>query len=186
MALMNGLDKRAGRIMGIGLIGGLLFTSVAQAQSSTEVQPDYLDQLKKCQALVDDTSRLECYDKAVGQVVTASDEGEVRIIDKEDVEKTRKGLFGFSLPDLGLFKGKEGEDSEQDLLESVVKSVRVQGRNTVFLTIEEGNAVWRIPGADPKVLRTKPGDKVVLKKAALGSYWIRINGRNGVKGRRVQ
>lgn len=186
MALIWRLNQRTGRLIGSGLIGCLLCAPVAKAQNSPEAQPDYLEQLKNCQTLTDDTLRLECYDKAVGQVVTASDEGEVRIIDKEDVEKTRKGLFGFSLPDLGLFKGKDGEDSEQELLESVVKSVRVQGRNTVFLTIEEGNAVWRIPGADSKVLRTKPGDTVVLKKAALGSYWIRINGRNGVKGRRVQ
>jgi hypothetical protein len=35
-------------------------------------------------------------------------------------------------------------------------------------------------------MRAKPGDKVEFKKAALGSYFIRINGAIGVKGRRIR
>ena len=37
-----------------------------------------------------------------------------------------------------------------------------------------------------RIGRIKPGDSVEIEKASLGSYWVRFNGRNGVKGRRVQ
>ena len=38
-------------------------------------------------------------------------------------------------------------------------------------------------------MRLRPprvGDEVVFKKAALGSYFIRIAGQTGVKGRRIE
>ena len=152
----------------------------AQDEKSAE---GYVDNLKACQSIANDAERLSCYDSAVGRVVAATDQGEVQIVNKEDIRKTRRGLFGFSLPKIDLFGG---DDDEEDLLQSVITDVRIQGRNTVFLTIEEGNAVWRIPSADRRVMRTRPGDTVEFKKASLGSYFIRINGRNGVKGRRVE
>lgn len=147
--------------------------------------PEYLDDLKQCQSIAEDIARLACYDSAVGRVVTATEEGKVRLIDKEDVEETRRGLFGFSLPKLKLF-GDEEEGAELDILQTIVTKVNFEGRNTVLLTVEEGGAVWRIPGADYRTLQTKPGDAVEFKKASLGSYFIRINGRMGIKGRRVQ
>jgi hypothetical protein len=165
-----------------GLIAVLGLAAPTAAQESDK-KTDYLEGLKSCQEITDDPLRLQCYDNAVGRVIIASAAGEVRIIDSEDVEKTRRGLFGFSLPKIDLF-GSEEEEAE--LLESVVTNVRVEGRNTVFLTIAEGGAVWRIPGAKPIVLSTKPGDTVEFKKASLGSYFVRINGRLGVKGRRIE
>lgn len=157
--------------------------SVAQGQASDS--SDYMDNLKQCQTIVDDAARLSCFDSAVENVVAASVEGKVRLIDKEDVEETRRGLFGFSLPKLRLF-GDEEEIDELETLLTVVKSVRIEGHNTLVLTVEEGAAVWRIPSANYRTLETKPGDTVEFKKASLGSYFIRINGRMGIKGRRVQ
>jgi len=122
----------------------------------------------------------------VGKVVAASDEGEVRIIDREDAKKTKRRLFGFSLPKLGLFGDDDDKDEEIELFQSTITNVSISGRNTVIITIEDGNAVWRIPSAKARTMRAKPGDKVEFKKAALGSYFIRINGRIGVKGRRIR
>ncbi|WP_245228465.1 hypothetical protein [Pontixanthobacter sp. CEM42] len=155
----------------------------ASAQEAAE-EDAYIKSLKACQAITDDSQRLTCYDAAVGTVVAASDEGQVRIIDGEDVKKTKRRLFGFSLPKLGLF-GDDDKEEDLELLQSTITNVSISGRNTVFITIEDGNAVWRIPGAK-KSLRARVGDKVEFKKAALGSYFVRINGQNGEKGRRVK
>lgn len=149
---------------------------------------EYLDALRACQSEVDPAARLACYDAAVGRVVAATDEGEVRIVDREDVERTRRRLFGFSLPDLGIFGGgddDDGEDAELDMLESTITSARRSGDDWVF-TIEEGDAVWQISNPPMRLARLRPGDKVVFKKASLGSYFIRVNGQVGVKGRRVR
>ena len=141
----------------------------------------YITDLKNCQTITEDAARLNCYDAAVGKVVAASDNGNVRIVSEAEVAKTKRGLFGLNI---NLFGGSDDKDAELDLLQSVITKVSVSG-STVFITIEEGNAVWKIPNAKPRIKRAKPGDTVEFKKASFGSYFIRINGRIGVKGSRV-
>ena len=158
----------------------LLGALPANAQDSKE-DSEYIAGLKACQTIADDTERLSCYDNAVGTVVTAADEGTVRIVDKEQVKKTKRGLFGLNIG--GLFGDDEGD--ELDLLETTVTAVSVSG-NTVIITVEEGDAVWRIKNAKSRIKRTKPGDTVVFKKASLGSYFVRINGKTGVRGSRIR
>ena len=96
------------------------------------------------------------------------------------------GLFGFSLPRIALFDGSDGEEAQIDLLQSTITDVAVRGRNTLYLTIADGNAVWRINSASRRALQAEVGDSVEFKKASLGSYFIRIDGRTGEKGIRVQ
>jgi hypothetical protein len=158
----------------------------ATAQDDTAAPPAarYLENLKQCQTIQPDAERLACYDQAVGRVVAASDEGEVRLIDREDVQKTRRRLFGFTLPDLNLFGGDDEGDME--MLESTVKRVVSIRRDTIVFEIEEGS-IWQIDDAPPRVLRKlDSGTPVVFKKAALGSYFIRVDGQTGVKGKRIE
>jgi len=164
--------------------GALILLSNSPSAQEATGGAVYLEGLKACQSVADDDERLACYDAAVGRVVAATDEGDVRIVNSDDIRKTRRGLFGFGLPKINLFGGEA--DEEDTLLQSTITGVRIEGRNTVFLTIEEAGAVWRIPGASRIVMNTRVGDSVEFKKAALGSYFIRINGRLGVKGRRVK
>ncbi len=160
-------------------------TSPLSAQGPAAAQDTYLDSLKSCQAVIDDAQRLVCYDKAVGNVVTASDQGDLKIVDREQTKETKRRFFGFSLPKLGIF-GDDEEDEEIESLESVVASASVSGRKTLFFTIEDGGALWQIKDAPAHILRTQPGAKVVFKKASMGTYFIRINGRTGVRGTRVK
>lgn len=164
----------------------LLFTQPANAQdgSTAEAAGNYLESLKSCQAIETDAERLKCYDTAVGRVVAASEEGEVRLVDREDVKKTRRRLFGFSIPDLGIFGG--GDEEDMDLLQSKVTRIVSTGRKSVTFEIEEGS-VWTISDTPARVMRRlEPGASVEFKKAALGSFFIRVEGLTGVKGRRVQ
>lgn len=172
-----------GKILVLPAIFALIAASApAHAQNKPE-DDAYITSLKSCQPITDDAERLSCYDAAVGRVVAASDEGEVRIIDREDATNTKRRLFGFSVPKLGLF-GEGDAEEDIEVLQSTITKVAFSGRNTVLLTIEDG-AVWRIQGAK-KALLAKPGDKVEFKEAALGSYFVRINGQNGEKGRRIE
>ncbi len=168
------------KTMGVGAL--LCLTSAALAQD--EGSPDHLKSLQACQQVVDDTERLACFDAAVSAMVTATETGELRVVDKEDVTKTRRRLFGFSLPDIGIFGGDD-EDDELSTLESTITSVRYFRHNALTFRIEEGG-LWRIQSAPRRLRRVKSGDKVVFKKAALGSYFIRINGQTGVKGTRIE
>lgn len=160
---------------------------VAAAEGKAD-ESEYVEALRGCQAVVEAGARLACYDAAVGRVVAASEKGEVRLVDREDVERTRKRLFGFSLPDIGIFGDRDDaddNDEELDMLESEVTAAQRSGDDWIF-TIAEGDAVWQIQNPPMRLARIKPGDKVVFKKASLGSYFIRLNGQIGVKGTRLR
>lgn len=159
----------------------------ALAQEDDPADHAYLESLRKCRDLTDPTARLACYDAAANRILTASEKGLVRVVEREEFEQTRRRLFGFSLPGLGIFGGDRdaGEDEQLDMLESTVTSARRVGDDWVF-TIAEGGAAWRISNPPMRLDGLKAGDKVVFKKAALGSYFVRINGQTGVKGMRIR
>lgn len=159
----------------------LIASTNVSAQETKSDNSTYISDLKTCQTIADDAARLSCYDAAVGTVVTASEEGAVRIISEEEVVKTRRGLFGLGID---LF-GSTGEEGDLDLFESIITNVSVSG-NTVYITIEDGAAVWQIKNARSRTKRAEPGDPVIFKKAALGSYFVRIDGNIGERGTRIR
>ena len=162
--------------------------SVTLALSSAAVQaqePDYVAALKACRSIADESERLTCYDAKVAEMVTASEAGDMRIVDREDVRRTRRQLFGFTVPDLDILKGDETDKETSELLQTTITSARKTGRNSWRFTTAEG-AVWEISNAPPRLAGISAGDPVEFKKASLGYFFIRINGQMGVKGKRIE
>ncbi len=159
------------------------------AQDSDDTGP--LDSLKACQSETDPGVRLACYDSAVGAMVVAEESGQLRVVDAEEVRRTRRGLFGFSIPDLGLFgrgdRDAGGEEQDAfDTLETTVSSVRYRTPRSFVFRVADGNALWEIDDAPRRLLTVETGDAVTIQKAALGSYFVRFKNQGGVKGRRVE
>lgn len=157
-----------------------LSASPAQAQEA-----DYLEALKACRTIVDEAERLTCYDAKVGAMVAATEAGDVRVVDREDVRRTRRQLFGFTVPDLDILEGDETDKETSELLQTSITSARQVGRRAWRFTTTEG-AVWEIASAPPRLAPIAAGDSVEFKKASLGYFFIRINGQMGVKGKRIQ
>lgn len=179
---------RAVRIAGRGtLLFGLagIGALAVMAQPAIQGSAALVDGLKTCRAIATPAERVTCYDSAVGALLGAVESGDVRLVDREEVRKTRRQLFGISLPDIAILRG-DGKDEEEasDLFETTIASGRQTGQTTWRFTTVEG-AVWEINNPPRKLKPFAPGDKVVFKKATLGYYFIRINGALGVKGRRV-
>lgn len=147
--------------------------------------PASLRALAHCRTLSDDAARLACYDTESAALITATDTGDVAIVDKDDARKVRKSLFGFGVPKIALFgNGQESED-EQNLV-STVTSVEGLPRGYYRVTIAEGDAVWETTTRRRGQTTPRPGDKIEFEKAAMGSYWMRVNGQFGVKAHRVR
>lgn len=163
---------------------GSLLALAAPAPASAQ-EADYLAELKACRSIEDEDDRLECYDSKVGAMVSASDAGDMRIVDREDVRRTRRQLFGFTVPDLDILEGDEQDKESSEMLETTVTSARqLTNKSWRFTTAE--NAVWEINNAPARLRSINAGDKVIFKEASLGFYFIRINGQMGVKGKRIQ
>lgn len=118
------------------------------------------------------------------QLLQATDEGTVKIIDSVEIDQTRRRLFGFTLPKVPIFSGDDG--AELDLLESTITSVRGVGRGIWHLRIAEGNTLWRVESNSVSMRAPKVGDTVIFKSATVGTYFVRISGRKGVRGSRIQ
>jgi len=167
-------------------------TSLAAGPATAQEMPaaagekaDILAELKTCQEIADDSERLACFDRRVAGLVTASEAGDVRLVDREDVRRTRRQLFGFSVPDVGILKGDEKDEEATETMTTTITSVRYRPRRKIEFMTAEG-AKWEIFRAPRRLQTIKPGDEVEFKKAALGTFFIRINGQMGVKGKRVE
>ncbi len=185
MADLSARSVLRGNLAPIAALGAFaLAASPLSAQDANdEASGDYLEALKACQTITEDAARLECFDTAVGSMVTASEAGDVQVVDREDMRQTRRSLFGFSLPNLGIFGGDD--DEEEELFTTTITNVRYFSRRHAQFTTEEG-AVWEMKNI-PRRLRTiDPGDSVEFKEATFGYFFVRIDGQMGVKGRRIQ
>ncbi len=180
--MIHPMIRNCRNILFIGAAFGGASAAYAQEPNA---QPSEFEALKSCRNIVGNAERLACFDSAVGVVVAAQESGDLRIVDKEAAKQTRRRLFGFALPDIGWFgDGKVGDEDQLDMLETTITSVRQTRRNTWTFQTEEG-AVWQINNVPSRLRALKPGQSVIFKKAALNSYFIRIEGQTGVKGTRI-
>ena len=157
---------------------------VAAAPART---PAVLQALGDCRAIADGAVRLACYDKAAAGIADATAKKDIVVLDREEVRATRKGLFGFSLPKLNFFGNeKEAKDDtgREEIVEIdvVVKSARSFSYQLWRMTMEDG-ATWVTTEAST-LITPRAGSKVHIKRAALGSYFIKVDGSRAVKGRR--
>lgn len=168
------------------LIGPVAAIAVLAATAVVAAEPPaspIVDALVKCRAESDDTKRLACFDKAAGTLAKATEEGSIAVVTREDVRKTRRSLFGFTLPKLPFFSGDDsGKEEMPEEIETSVKSARA-ARDGNFTVVMADDAVWRT--TEPLRKMPKPGDKVKIKKAALGSYFLSVGGLRGVRAMRV-
>lgn len=171
-------------------LAGLCILSLPTATAAQEGQStnSHIEAIKACQSETDSNARLACFDAAAASIVGATEAGDLRIVNRDEVRKTRRKLFGFSLPDLGIFGKSDDEDEEKDEiheLETTLAGVSGSHSTGYFLRTEEG-AVWQIDDVPRRLLEPRVGDKLLIKSGALSAYFIRINGQGGVKARRVR
>lgn len=162
-----------------GLLAGLVATTAAAKDTP---ESPLVSALVACKAETDDARRLACYDRTAGALADATAKGQIAVVDREDVRKTRRALFGFVMPKLPFFSGDDSADDTTDVIESTVVSVRAE-KYGMFTVVIDGGAVWRtseVVRRDPK-----PGSKVRIKRGAVGGYFIGFDGGIAVRGARV-
>ena len=174
--------------VGVVIAAAALAVSAMAAAADDKPKTDPLDPLRACRAIAANPERLACFDTVAGQLLSAADEGDLSVVDREEVRKTRRKLFGFSLPDLGIFghgdKARDKDEADEiEILNTTIAGSR-PSRDGLEITTAEG-AVWLIESPPRRLFSPKPGQPVEFRKGTLGSYFIRINNQAGVKGKRI-
>lgn len=143
--------------------------------------------LQACRAITDSTQRLACFDRAAADLDAAAKSEEVVIVDRQEVKKARKGLFGFTLPRIGFLSGRDGnaeDQADEQQLEDTVAGARSIMGGRWRITLSSG-AVWETLEIDSRFTDPRPGLKVTLDKAMLGSYFLQVGKGRSVKARRL-
>ena len=143
-----------------------------------------LKQVLDCKAVADPAERLACYDAAVTRFDAAEAAGEVVVVDRAQSRAMRREAFGFALPSLDLFK--RGDKEEQvERLEATVASASLNplGR---WIIVLEGGAVWRQTESGDLLKSPKKGTPVLIKKGALGAFFMNVDGQRAIKVERTR
>jgi hypothetical protein len=138
--------------------------------------------LSACRGITDEKARLACYDAASARLAEAVQSKELVVLDRQEIRQTRRGLFGFSVPNIPLFRGESGEQESQ--LEAVIAGASSLGAGKWQIRLEDG-AIWQTNEVWLGLSDPRPGQKIIIKRGALGNYFLRINGQKGIRGRRV-
>lgn len=168
-------------LMGIALAA----TPAIAAARETPRDSPVIDAISACRATTDAAQRLACYDRAAARLDAARQNREIVVIDREEVQKTKRTLFGLSLPHLDIFSGGKPEEDEEEIKEISAKiaAASVGSDGNWLLRLEDG-AKWHQTDGKMIASRPRPGSTALIRRGALGSFILRVDNQPGVKVRR--
>lgn len=142
-----------------------------------------VQRLLACRSVVDPTARVQCFDREALAVDQAIRQSQLVVIDRAAANATRRSLFGFGTPNLGNLFGNDQDQVKE--IQSIVARATYRGLADGWtITLADGS-VWAQSDDSPIALAPRKGDKIVVRRGALGSYSLSVSGQPGVKVRRI-
>lgn len=157
--------------------------SAQQRPRAGQDRPAVLGRVVQCRTIASAEERLACYDREVAAMDAAQSSGELVAMDRQQVRRTRRSLFGLSLPNLGVF-GDDGDEEEASRIESTVRSATQNAEGKWVITIEDG-ARWLQIDSRNLNFPPRPGQPIRIRRASLGSYFANVNNQTAIRMRRV-
>lgn len=161
-----------------GACGGALIAAViagfaapAWCAPPRAASPALVQALARCRADADDKARLACYDSAAAALVDAEKSGDVVVVDQALIKEAKRQSFGFNI-NLGPLFDHGGKTELKDLVTAVASAVQTPDGKWVVHTAE--GQVWREIDSDPLYRDPRKGDKVVISRGSLGSFFLKI------------
>ena len=171
------------------IIAALAATAAPAAAQEPEQEPEQerpqaLTRLAECRNVQGEAERLACYDREVAAFEAAEQSRELVVMDRQQVRRTRRTLFGLVLPNLDIF-GDNNADEEEGVsaLETTLRAASEDAHGKWLLVLEDG-ARWR--QIDTRNLPRDPrgGHTIRIRRAAMGSYLANIDGQVAIRVRR--
>jgi hypothetical protein len=177
----------------LALLIGLLGSAPAFAQERP------LDRVYACAGLTDSAARLACFDAAVADLRSATETSGAVLVDREQIAKAEKEAFGLATPSLTALAESAAASTatssaalrpaeKPKTLDSVtlaVKSVQ-KGADGRYRFVMENGQIWRqtdqlvLPGVG------KGPWTAEIRKAALGTFMLKLDNRTAVRVTRLE
>jgi hypothetical protein len=168
----------------IALLALVALATPAAAQPKAQGGAEIIQRLADCRTMRDDAAQLLCYRQATDALVRAEAAGDLVVVDREDARKVRRQAFGLSLPSLSLFDKGES-DPELSTLVGQVRTARQDATGRWILQLD-GGATWTQVDTTPLRRSPQAGMPVVITKAALGSYKMKVGDQHAVRAKRIE
>ena len=167
-------------ILGMMVVG----TAAATPRSlpPSDKIPPQLASLLDCQRLTDSSARLACFDQSASTVAQSIGRRDLIVVDREMVRSTRRSLFGFTVPTLGLFGSDTDEVRQIDGLLAYSSRNRDGG---YVLGLKDGSE-WSQIDDRPLALEPRANDKITIHSAAMGSFMLNVGRMPGLRVRRIK
>ncbi len=154
-----------------------------------------LDGIYACAAMEDSAARLACYDAAVAGLKQAQSAGEVGVVSREQIQKAEKDAFGLQRPALAELvekpapvaaaAPKAADVQSPDKVTLAIKQVSTGADGHYRFTMENGQ-VWRQTDETSLERLNDPGLTAEIRKAALGTFMMKIGNRRAIRVKRVE
>lgn len=154
----------------------------AAAQAKDARRADVLQAVVDCRAVPDTAARLACYDAAAARLDEAEAKGEVVVMDREQTRQARREAFGFSLPSFSMFSRGEPE-AKMDRESFKVAQAWEANDGTWTIELDTG-AIWRQTDGERLSRRPKPGGTVEIRSAAMGGFFMNVDGQRAIRVKR--
>lgn len=180
------------------------FLGTISAEAADKPASTPLSGIYACTEIADNMARLACYDAAAGKLRKAESSGEFVAVESKDILNIKRDAFGFRLPSLPKLKlpslgGKRADafaNADTDAGQ-IIEQTDAGEVNKVIYTVDHiteknydthwfyltNGQIWR--QTDGKKFtyskKIKP-TTIVIRRASLGSFLMRING----KGRAIR
>lgn len=154
--------------------------ALAQNQAQTPAAPE-ITALYACESVADTAAQLACYRQATQGIRGALEDGRLVAVNRAQVETIQRQSFGFSLPSLTNLLGSS-ESAGPEEIEATIQSVIERNSGRVVFVFEDGQR-WE-QAEDGRTRNVRPGDRVTVRRAALGSFML--YGSRGGRAHRVR
>jgi len=157
------------------------------ASADTPTAPIYA-----CADESDDAARLACFDAAVAALKASEEAGEVATVAVAEIEEAERDAFGLegeqavAAVSARIVPRRAEPPAELDEVTAGVVSITENNRGELIVTLDNGQ-VWRqSDSASVSISRKKPPETATVRKAALGSFRMKLGRASPFRVKRVE
>jgi len=175
----------------LGMTSVLALGVIASSPAATSAT-GVLQKVIACHGVSNEQERLACYDGAVVALLSGMQGGgtsntiadDVVVISKEQARAARRQAFGFDLSALSIFD--RGEKPEIiDKISTTVAHAYQTGTGRWVIELDNGST-WEQTDDERVWKGPSKGSRADIRKAAMGSYFINLDGQRAIRARRVK
>lgn len=166
------------------LVAGLL-PCAASAQQKPQERPVLLKSLADCRQVADSAARLACFDRTAAAIDEAERRKDLVVVDRDQLRKTRRSLFGLVLPNLSVFGDDNKDEDGVARIDSTIKAASQNALGKWIFTLPDG-AQWEQTDSRDLPIPARPGHSIAIRRAAMGSYLANVQNQIAIRVRRAR